>query len=102
MDITTVFGTVVPGSNPGGSTNKMFTFSFCSHRKPPAWLSSGFESPEYVSLASETTRSGRRETFATAKVYLSEKLLVGFERKTVIEKNKFVPVRNGLSLKILL
>ena len=28
MDITTVFGTVVPGSNPGGSTNKTFTF-FC-------------------------------------------------------------------------
>lgn len=26
MDITTVFGTVVPGSNPGGSTNKMVTF----------------------------------------------------------------------------
>jgi hypothetical protein len=55
----------------------MFTFSFCSHRKPTAWLSSGFESPEYVSLASETTRSGPRNFFATAKKYLWEKLLVG-------------------------
>ena len=43
MDITTVFGTVVPGSNPGGSTNKMFTFSFCSHSITPVRDASGFE-----------------------------------------------------------
>ena len=44
MDIMTVFGTVGPGSNPGGSTKIRVERGFlCSRRKPTSWLSSGFE-----------------------------------------------------------
>ena len=70
MDITTVFGTVVPGSNPGGSTNKMFTFDFCSHRITLVRDSSGFE-----------RKTGTQEFIIKIGLkYFYNELLVGFSR----------------------
>ena len=78
MDITPVFGTVVPGSNPGGSTKMKAKRAFlCSRSITPARDASGFESPEYVLLAGKTTRSGPRNFFVTTKKYLWEKFLAG-------------------------
>ncbi len=50
MDITPVFGTVVPGSNPGGSTknNKQSVCFLCFRVHELLHVRPGFESPEHA------------------------------------------------------
>ena len=57
MDITTVFGTVVPGSSPGGSTNDIMT---CPAARHYAFVLAG--AMFFAQWARKTARRGRGRT----------------------------------------